>query len=52
MRMPEPAQERKIYVCLSPDANWRLRVHCAELDTTIQDFVVALPERERGRQHG
>lgn len=46
--MPEAAPERKIHVRLSPDLHRRLRVCCAELDTTIQDYVVGLLERELG----
>ena len=46
--MPEPAPERKIHVRLSQDLHRRLRVCCAELDTTIQDYVVDLLERELG----
>ena len=64
--MTDAAPERKIHVRLSPDMHQRLRVRCAELDTTIQDYVVTLLARElydtargsqpdqpeRGRQRG
>ena len=55
--MPDATPERKIHVRLSPDLHRRLRVRCAELDTTIQDYVVGLLERElggaaRGNQSG
>ena len=51
--MPDAAPERKIHVRMSPDLHRRLRVHCAELDTTIQDYVVGLLEGElRGTADG
>ena len=44
--MPDAPPERKIHVRMSPDLHRCLRVRCAELDTTIQDYVVGLLERE------
>lgn len=44
--MPEQNTERKIHVRFAEDLHRRLRIRCAELDTTIQDFVVELLERE------
>jgi len=42
------ADARKIHIRLLPDLHRRLRIRCAELDVTIQDFVVGLLERELG----
>ena len=42
------ADARKIHIRLVPDLHRRLRIRCAELDVTIQDFVVDLLERELG----
>jgi len=46
--MPEQTTERNIYIRIAEDLLWRLRIRirCAELDTTIQDFVVELLEQE------
>lgn len=44
--MPEPSAERTIHVRFADDLHRRIRIRCAELDTTIQDFVVELLERE------
>jgi len=44
--MPDRAEMRKIHIRLLPDLHRRLRIRCAELDTTIQDFVVDLLERD------
>jgi plasmid stability protein len=41
-------EARKIHIRLTPELHQRLRVRCAERDTTIQDFVVELLERELG----
>lgn len=38
--------ERKIHVRMDEELHRCLRIRCAELDTTIQDFVVGLIERE------
>lgn len=44
--MPERNAERKIHIRMSEDLHKRLRIRCAELDTTIQDYVVELFDRE------
>jgi hypothetical protein len=45
-KMPEQNAERKIHIRMKEDLHRRLRIRCAELDTTIQDFVVDLLDRE------
>ena len=45
-KMPEQNAERKIHIRMKEDLHRRLRIRCAELDTTIQDFVVELLDRE------
>ncbi len=37
---------RKMHVRVSADLHRLMRIRCAELDLTIQDFVVKLLERE------
>ena len=44
--MPERNAERKIHVRMGEDLHKRLRIRCAEVDTTIQDYVVELLGRE------
>ena len=44
--MPEQNSERKIHIRVEESLHRRLRIRCAELDTTIQDFVVKLLDRE------
>ena len=44
--MPERNAERKIHIRMKEDLHRRLRIRCAELDTTLQDFVVELLDRE------
>ena len=44
--MPERNTERKIHIRMGEDLHKRLRIRCAELDTTIQDYVVELLGRE------
>lgn len=44
--MPERNAERKIHIRMGEDLHKRLRIRCAELDTTIQDYVVELLESE------
>ena len=44
--MPEQSTERKIHIRVEEGLHRRLRIRCAELDTTIQDFVVRLLDRE------
>ena len=44
--MPEPNAERKIHIRMDEDLHKRLRIRCAELDTTIQDYVVELLDHE------
>jgi len=38
--MAEREAERKIHIRLTHDMHRRLRIRCAELDVTIQDYVV------------
>ena len=38
--MADRAAERKIHIRLTQDMHRRLRIRCAELDVTIQDYVV------------
>lgn len=45
-KMPEQSTERKIHIRVEEGLHRRLRIRCAELDTTIQDFVVRLLDRE------
>ena len=40
--MLELSAERKIHIRLSQDMHRRLRIRCAELDVTIQDYVVRM----------
>jgi plasmid stability protein len=44
--MPERNAERKIHIRMGEDLHKRLRIRCAELDTTLQDYVVELLARE------
>jgi len=44
--MPERNAERKVHIRMGEDLHRRLRIRCAELDTTIQDYVVELLDRE------
>jgi hypothetical protein len=44
--MPERNTERKIHIRMGEDLHKLLRIRCAELDTTIQDYVVELLGRE------
>lgn len=37
---------KKIHIRVSPDLHRLMRIRCAELDLTIQDFVANLLERE------
>jgi len=43
--MVERSAERKIHIRLTQDMHRRLRIRCAELDVTIQDYVVRMLER-------
>ena len=45
-KMPERNAERKIHIRMGEDLHKRLRIRCAELDTTLQDYVVELLGRE------
>ncbi len=38
--MAERETERKIHIRMTQDMHRRLRIRCAELDVTIQDYVV------------
>jgi plasmid stability protein len=42
MAMVERGAERKIHIRLTQDMHKRLRIRCAELDVTIQDYVVRM----------
>ena len=44
--MSEQSTERKIHIRVEEGLHRRLRIRCAEIDTTIQDFVVKLLNRE------
>jgi plasmid stability protein len=44
--MPERDAEKKIHIRMEEDLHKRLRIRCAELDRTIQDYVVELLDRE------
>lgn len=46
MIMRETAQDRIIHIRLPEDVHRRMRVHVAELDTTIQHWVASLVEKE------
>ena len=50
--MGDRAADKKIHVRLPPALHRRLRVRCARLDTTIQEFVVELLNRELGGAQG
>jgi plasmid stability protein len=45
-KMPEENAERTIHIRMDEDLHKRLRIRCAELDTTIQNYVVELLDRE------
>lgn len=38
--MAEPTAETKVHIRLTQDMHRRLRTRCAELDVTVQDYVV------------
>jgi predicted HicB family RNase H-like nuclease len=40
--MVERDAERKLHIRLTQDMHRRLRIRCAELDVTIQDYVVRM----------
>jgi hypothetical protein len=46
MAMVERSAERKIHLRLTQDMHRRLRLRCAGLDVTIQDYVVRMFGRE------
>ena len=46
MAMVERSDERKIHIRLTQDMHRRLRLRCAGLEVTIQDYVVRMFERE------
>jgi hypothetical protein len=50
--MPEQNAERKIHIRIEEDLHRQLRIRCAEVDTTIQDFLVALLGRELSGRSG
>ena len=43
--MPGLNTERRIHIRMGEDACKRLRIRCAELDTTTRDYVVELLDR-------
>ncbi len=43
--MVERSADRKIHIGLIRDRHRRLRIRCAELDVTIQDYVVCMLEQ-------
>jgi len=42
----DPQNQRKIHIRLSEEVHRRLRIRAAELDTTIQEWVAALIDKE------
>jgi len=52
-RQTEPIAGRKIHIRLTEDTHKGMRIRVAELDTTIQEWVVSLIERAlRGQKKG
>jgi plasmid stability protein len=45
-KMREQNAGKKILIRMEEDLHRRLRIRCAKLDTTIQEFVVELLDRE------
>jgi len=45
-KMPEQNTVREIHIQVEAGLHRRLRIRCAELDTTIQDLVVKMLDRE------
>ena len=50
--MVERPTERKIHIRLTQDMHRRLRIRCAELDVTIQDFVVSILDQSLDAEAG
>jgi plasmid stability protein len=50
--MVERDLERKIHVRLTQDMQKRLRIRCAELDVTIQDYVVRMLDKALAGEAG
>ncbi len=48
---PREAKTRMVHVRLPGDVHKKLRIHAAESDKTIQDWVLEAIERELGRQN-
>ena len=48
--MVERDAERKIHIRLTQDMHRRLRIRCAELDVTIQDYVVRTLDQALSRE--
>jgi hypothetical protein len=46
MALKDASKERMIHIRLPEDTHRRMRVHVAELDTTIQHWVASLVEKE------
>lgn len=44
--MEEPDSDRKIHIRVPEDLHKRLRIKCAELDTTIQAYVTEMLRRD------
>lgn len=49
--MPERSTESKIHIRVEEGLHRRLPIHCAGLDTTIQDFVVKSVRQVRVDPH-
>jgi predicted HicB family RNase H-like nuclease len=49
---PNPKKERMIHIRLPEDVHKRLRVHVAEIDMTMQSWVVRMVERELNQSKG
>ncbi len=50
--MVERDAEKKIHVRLTQDMHRRLRIRCAELDVTIQDYVVRMLDQALAGEAG
>jgi hypothetical protein len=46
MALNASSKERMIHIRLPEDTHKRMRIHVAELDTTIQHWVASLVEKE------
>jgi len=50
--MVERDAERKIHIRLTQDMHRQLRIRCAELDVTIQDYVVRMLDQALASEAG